>query len=324
MTHVHQRRYVARVKRLLVCVLSVGACAHSGLPADHGHHGAETPVTLPHHLIDGTSGAPITDAAFDDQLRAARVIYVGEEHPNPHHHAAQIEVLTRALTLEPRVALGLEMLPRTLQPEVDKYLANTLDDAQFVAAVDWPKTWGFPFGLYRPLLALCRDHHQPAYALNAPKGLTRAVSHKGIEGLSADEKKELPEMVPGPEEHRAYVREALAGHDMGHGKPTPEQMERFYLAQLVWDETMAESIAKALAAEGAPAKMVVVAGVGHTRRVAIPERAKRRGAQPYVTIVPVLEKDVAEALAKKAGDVLWVLELPKAGHDVWAVEQGGK
>lgn len=302
-----------------IFVVALGAalagCAHAPPPAPaagepqemrHGMKGASEPIALPHRVVETESGDELADTNLDAKLRAARVIYVGEEHPNPHDHAAEIEVLERAYAADPSVGLGLEMLPKVYQGSLDAYVAGTIDEATFLKNVDWEHTWGFPFGLYRPLLAFCRAHHLPAYALDATRHLAHAVAMKGVDGLTASEKADLPEMKPGPEQHREYVREAFAEHP--HGKFDQAAFERFYAAQLVWDETMADRIAKALASPGAPAHLVVVAGEGHTRSFAVPERAARRGARPYLTILPVLDEDEADARQDHVADVLWVLK----------------
>ncbi len=274
-------------------------------PAADADKGAHEPIALPHRVVDCQSGDELSDRALDDKLRAARVIYVGEEHPNPHHHAAEVEVLERTYAAEPSVGLGLEMLPRTMQDALDGYLNGTLDEAAFLKAVDWEHTWGFDYGFYRPLLEFCRTHHLPVFALNAPPGLAHAIAKGGIESLTDEQKRALPEMKPGPEAHRELVREAFAQHP--HGKFDAAKFERFYLAQLAWDETMAERVAAALKTATAPARLVVVAGEGHTHSFAIPDRALRRGAAPYLTILPVLDTDEADARSDHVADVLWVL-----------------
>ena len=302
---------------IVMAAFVVAGCAHAPSPAAtqpsaeeetprHGMKGAKEPVALPHRVVDGDSGDELADRSLDDKLRAAKVIYVGEEHPNPHHHAVEIEVLERAYAADPSVGLGMEMLPRTYQGSLDAYVGGTLDEAGFLAAVAWDKTWGYPWGLYKPLLEFCRAHKLPAYALNAPRDLAHAVAKNGIDGLSAEQKAELPEMKPGPEKHREQVREAFAQHP--HAKFDEAKFERFYAAQLVWDETMAERVAAALKAPGAPARLVVVAGEGHTRSFAIPERAARRGAAPYLTVLPVLDDEEADARRDRVADVLWVLK----------------
>jgi uncharacterized iron-regulated protein len=304
-----------RLGLLALVVVPWAGCAHGpapspSLPAGEEAAGAAAthgpPVALPHRALDGASGAELDEPALAGKLRAARVVFVGEEHPNPHHHAAQLEVLERAYAADPSLGLGLEMLPRTLQAPLDAYLGGTLDEAGFLQAVDWEKTWGFPWAMYRPLLEFCRAHHLPAYALNAPRELTHAVAKGGVAGLTPAQRRELPELKPGPEGHREFVREAFAQHP--HGKFDEARFERFYQAQLVWDETMAEEVARALAAKGAPARLVVVAGEGHTRAWAVPERAARRGAAPYLTVLPVMDEDEADARRDRVADVLWVLK----------------
>lgn len=299
--------------RIVLCLALAAGCAHApaaNTPAGeaappHGARGAHEPIALPHRVVDADSGDELSDHNLDDKLRAARVIYVGEEHPNPHHHAAEVEVLERAFAADPSVGLGLEMLPRTYQGSLDAFVGGALDEAGFVRAVAWETTWGYDFGLYRPLLEFCRAHKLPAYALNAPRDLAHAVARDGADKLPAEQKQLLPEMKPGPAQHREYVREAFAQHP--HGKFDEARFERFYAAQLVWDETMADRIAAALAAPGAPSRLVVVAGEGHTRSFAVPERAARRGAGPYLTILPVLDEDEADARRDHVADVLWVL-----------------
>jgi uncharacterized iron-regulated protein len=296
-----------------IALALVAGCAHAPAASSSGaaeedapHHGAKgahEPIALPHRAVDTESGDELSARNLDDKLRAARVIFVGEEHPNPHHHAAQIEVLERAFAADPSVGLGMEMLPRTYQGSLDAYVSGALDETGFLRAVAWNETWGYAWGLYRPLLEFCRRHKLPAYALNAPRDLAHAVARG--EPLSDAQKQLLPEMKPGPAPHREYVREAFAQHP--HSRFDEAAFERFYKAQLVWDETMAERIAAALAAPGAPARLVVVAGEGHTRAFAVPERAARRGATPFLTILPVLDEDEADARRDRVADVLWVL-----------------
>src|SRR5262249_51177864 len=116
---------------------------------------------------------------------------------------------------------------------------------------------------------------------------------------------QLPELKPGPAPHREYVREAFAQHP--HGKFDNEKFEHFYQAQLVWDETMAQEVAAAAKGKGAPAHVIVVAGGGGEPAVPGRERAARRGAAPFLTVLPVLDEDEAEARSDRVADLLWVL-----------------
>jgi uncharacterized iron-regulated protein len=266
---------------------------------------AAAPVSLPHHVVDGSTGATLDEPALAARLRAARVIFFGEQHSDPHHHAAELELVERAFAADPSVGLGLEMLPRTQQAALDAYLAGG-DERAFLTAVDWPRTWGFDFGFYRPLLEFCRAHRLRAFALNAPRSLAHAIAMRGLEALAPDERRLVPELRPGPAAHRELVREAFAAHP--HGRFADAKFERFYQAQLVWDETMAAEVTAALAAPGAPRRLVVIAGEGHVRRFAVPARVERRGVAPSLTILPVAGDELEAARADRAADLYWVLD----------------
>ena len=65
-------------------------------------------------------------------LADARVVYVGESHTNPAHHAIQLEVIK---ALEPSTAnltIGMEMFDNTYQPVLDQWTAGELDQTDFI------------------------------------------------------------------------------------------------------------------------------------------------------------------------------------------------
>ncbi len=278
-----------------------------------------SPIAAGLELRDGKTGTPLSAADFTTRLRDAQVIYVGERHNSRSSHAAQLQVLQLVFALSPEVALAIEMLPRTLQPQLDAYLAGSVDEAGFLAAVDWQNTWGFDFALYRPLFEFCRTHGLRMYALNAPRELAKAVRQRGVAGLTAAERAELPSAYPwpAPEAHRRAIQEVFARHSFGgEEKRTPAErlaaFERFYAAQLVWDESMAQGVAAILAAAHPPRRVVVLAGTGHVGRFAIPARAARRGVTSGLAIAPVSEHHDEPPAEADAVDVQIVL--PAAQH----------
>jgi len=262
---------------------------------------ATRPVSLPHRLVDGQTGAAMDPSELRARIATAQLVVVGEEHPNPHHHGAQRELVELALQLQPSLALGLEMVAVPRQPILDRWLTDG-NDAALVAGLDWEHTWGFPFGLYQPMMDAVRKAHRPVYALNALSSLARKISRKGLSALDDAERASLPELVPGPESHRAFFKDAMSGHGHILDEPT---LERYYTAQLLWDETMAARAAEIVKA-GTPL-LVVLAGAGHARRDAVAQRAQRRGVAPTLTVLPVTEKDLPRALADHQSDVLWVI-----------------
>lgn len=291
-------------RTVAAALLAVAGCAHGAASGGAEEAIATAPVFKPHRLLRGSDGAPLSEAEWRQHVQAARVVLFGERHDSAEDHGAEIELLTAVHAVEPRVAVGFEMVPASLQPQLDAYAAGLSDEPTFLSAVDWERTWGFPWGLYRPLFAFAQTHRLGMYALNAPRELTRAVSKDGLEGLSAAQRAQLPELVPGPAAHRELAREAFGVH--AHSRFTDARFERFYAVQLVWDETMAAHAVEALARRPDVAKLVVFAGEGHTRPFAIPARVLRRGQGPTLTVVGVDAADVPDAVAGRVADVLWV------------------
>ncbi len=218
----------------------------------------------------------------------ARVIYVGEEHDDPAHHRAQLQILESLHDRDPSVALGVEMVQRPFQPALDAWVAGESDEAALLEGIEWEERWGFDFALYRPLFVACRERGIPMVALNAEKELTRAVARSGIDGLDDEERALLPALDLEVEAHREMIEEALSGHP----NMTPAFFERMYAAQVVWDETMAARVAETLDQETGPARMMVIAGAFHVRHgLGIPDRAARRGAAPHRIVLPVSPDD---------------------------------
>ena len=235
---------------------------------------------------------------------AARAIYVGEQHDDPHHHLVELRVLAEIYYRDHDVALGLEMVQRAFQPALDRYGRGEIDDAELQKEIQWHARWGFDWQLYAPIFDFARAHQIPIVALNARGELTHRIAKVGLAGLTADEQKELPELDLGNVRHKAMVKAEMGEGHGGTGDPA--SFDRLYAAQVTWDETMAETVARRLAAAGAPHRMVVFAGYGHVREgLGIPQRAARRGVTPFVTVIPAARGEVEAEVAAKVAD--WVV-----------------
>jgi uncharacterized iron-regulated protein len=251
-------------------------------------------------------GERLEDAALDELLLAARVIYVGESHDDAAHHAVQREVIARVHARDPSLAIGMEMFQRPFQAPLDAFVAGTLDEAGMLAATEWAERWRLDVALYRPILDFARAHRVPLVALNARREVTRGIARGGEESLAPELRAEIPpDMVRDDPEHRAMVIGLFGEHhaeSMG-----PERLERMLLAQLVWDETMGLTVAETLAREGAPTRLVVLAGRAHVQGgLGIPRRAARRGASPFLVVLPVRGDELEQA--RPLCDVAWVVE----------------
>jgi uncharacterized iron-regulated protein len=118
----------------------------------------------------------------------------------------------------------------------------------------------------------------------------------------------LPELDLEDAEHRALFDAEFDAeqHEVDEG------IDHYYQAQVVWDETMGARVAEALDRPDSPSRMIVYAGRVHVKRgLGIPKRGARRGAEPFLIVVPVTEKELKAELElpreQRSGDFFWVL-----------------
>lgn len=301
-------------------------------------------AALPYTILDARTGHQVPTETFWAQLGDARAVCVGEDHPNPHHHWFQLEVMSQmaARKHDTKLALGMEMFQRPFQGVLDDYAAHRIDDNALLSRTGWSERWNYDWAFYRPTIAKAVSAGAALLALNAPRELTKKVVRQGLESLTPDERKQVPELNLDDKAHRAWFDDIMEGMGGAHahgggggmgGHKTPEpadakpdatpeakteeppagmpSADRVYTVQVIWDETMADGAAKWLAANP-NGYLVLIAGNGHCHDSAIVNRIKRRGIQQVVSVHPVLDMEgrVAEALAKPINDYIVVLELP--------------
>src|SRR5262245_19088534 len=114
------------VARPLALALLV-ACAKPGTTTPQRGRGIEA-AALPYSILDARTGKQVDTAAFWTAVNAARVVCVGEDHPNPHHHWFQLELMTHVAEHKP-LALGMEMFQRPFQGVLDDYAAKQIGRA---------------------------------------------------------------------------------------------------------------------------------------------------------------------------------------------------
>lgn len=317
---------------LVACGGSYGGKARTG-PEPKPARGIAA-AALPYSILDGRSGRQVDRDAFWSDVNAARVVCVGEEHPNPHHHWFQLEVVTQVAARRPgqKLALGMEMFQFPFQGVLDDYAAKRIDEATLLSRSGYEERWSYDYGFYGPTIDKARAAGAALLALNTPRELTKKVVRQGLDALSPDERKQVPELVLDDKQHRAWFDATMADMGGAHGKgdggnphasPPAEEggdqghaklpsADRIYTAQVLWDETMAAGAAAWATAEPF-GLLVLLAGNGHCHDSAIVNRVKRRGVDRVLSIQPVLDVEgrVARALAKPMNDYVVVLELPK-------------
>jgi uncharacterized iron-regulated protein len=290
-------------------------------------------AALPYSVLDARTGRQVDKQTFWATVGSSRVVCVGEDHPNPHHHWFQLEVVSEVVSRRKGIPLGLgmEMFQRPYQGVLDDYAARRIDSAALRSRSGWEERWGYDYGLYGPTIDKARDAGAVLLALNAPREIVKKLVRQGLEAFTEDERRQVPELVLDDPQHRAWFDATMAevggshdgnphAHDAHHDKPkdapaeVPTKMpsaDRIYSAQVLWDETMADAAAR-WAGANPTGLLVVLAGNGHCHDSAIVRRVQRRGIDRVISIQPVLDVHgkVSRALASPINDFVVVLELP--------------
>jgi uncharacterized iron-regulated protein len=230
-----------------------------------------------------------------DKLAAKKIVYVGESHDQAAHHEVQLRVLEGLHRQTPQIALGMEMFQRPFQSVLDDYIVGAIDERTFLRRSEYFKRWNMNYHFYKPLLDYARAQRIPVIALNARRELVDKVARSGLESLSPEEMREVPqEMDFSDNEYRERLREAFRVHRNFRDK----NFEFFHQAQLLWDETMAQSIDSFLG-KNPDFRILVLAGTGHLEYGSgIPNRVfRRKGFADAILLNDVsVKRDIADVV----------------------------
>ena len=300
---------VTRSSALILVIFLVAGCATAPRADRDRVAGAQIGAGI----YDTKTGQKLSPDELFDRLAGHSFVVVGESHDDPWQHRIQTRILREMAMRRDAVALGMEMFQRPFQDALDAYVAGQIEEATMLERTEYEKRWGFQADFYRPMWRSARQGDFPLVALNARQELSKKIAHHGLEGLNADERADVPTLDLGNQAHRAYVRKAFEQHDM---EMSDQQFERFYAAQVLWDETMADTAVDFMHAHPAVETMVIVAGRAHAHRAfGIPPRIERRlepdSGQDVVVVQPVnlaRTGDKAPTLdeLRSAADYVWV------------------
>lgn len=301
--------------------LGLGACARS--THEHGTQGGPSPHAMPHAdpgpapyiapaVVPGSRVAGL-DLLVDAASRAD-VIVLGETHDRLDHHLNQLAVIRGLHERGEKVIVGMEYFHRPFQAVLDDYVAGRIDEAEMLSRSEYYRRWGFDYRLLRPILSYAREQGIPLIALNADKDLTDRIRESGVDGLSADDKQRLPRTIDrSNEDYASRLREIFALHP-AREHDDGQAFQRFMDVQLIWDETMAQTAADAVA-DKPGARMVVLAGSGHVAwGHGIPDRLRRNLGETGKVVTAIMMSH--DQLEPGLADYLLMgpaAELPPAG-----------
>jgi uncharacterized iron-regulated protein len=231
-------------------------------------------------LVSGSVAVDLSPAQRQilQSLRAANIIYLGEIHDSKTDHQDQLTILQDLHKHHPKIAIGLEMFQKPFQGALDRYLAGQISETELQAQSEYQQRWGFPWENYAPLLRFAKAQQIPAIALNTPTEITRKVAKQGLASLQGDDLKYIPPLTEIDRSNQIYRDQIFAIYRQHQLQATTnsKSFDRFYEAQILWDETMAATAAT-FYRQNPQHRLVIIAGQAHIRYGhGIPSRLRRR------------------------------------------------
>jgi uncharacterized iron-regulated protein len=273
---------------------------------------SNTIVMMP--IVRAETAAAQSDVRFTPQqqeivkqLETTNVVYLGETHDRDSDRQQQLAIIQALLKHNSQLAIGMEMFQRPAQPLLDLYLAGKITAAQLRQQSEFDKRWGYKWESYLPILEFAKANRLQLIALNTPTEITRKAARKGLESLTNTELQYIPPLAEIDRSNAKYRQMILGSYQQHAGivSISSKSFDRFYIAQLLWDETMAERVAN-FVKQNPRHQTIVIAGSSHIiYGYGIPDRVLRRvGNSRFSQKTVLLSADIGLQQSQPA-DFIW-------------------
>ena len=253
------------------------------------------------------TGLKVSFDQMQNVISSSRVIYIGETHDNTEAHRVQLEIIGDLTRRFPeKISVGMEMFRRSAQQDLDRWSKGELSLDHFKKL--FRKNWGNGYPLYKPIFDFINKNHIPLIGLKPSKKTENLFRNNE----QPSDQNNLPQIDFDDRYHRPFSMSIFGGH---------QAMEKPYRMLLLWEETMAQTVADFLMdPSNINSKLVVLAGGFHVQYgFGIPKRAFRRVPHSYSIILPTVpelppeledrEMDVAHvSIPLYSGDYAWKLQ----------------
>ena len=253
------------------------------------------------------TGLKVSFDQMQNVISSSRVIYIGETHDNTEAHRVQLEIIGDLTRRFPeKISVGMEMFRRSAQQDLDRWSKGELSLDHFKKL--FRKNWGNGYPLYKPIFDFISKNHIPLIGLKPSKKTENLFRNNEQPSVQNN----LPKIDFDDRYHRPFSMSVFGGH---------QAMEKPYRMLLLWEETMAQTVADFLMdPSNINSKLVVLAGGFHVQYgFGIPKRAFRRVPHSYSIILPTVtelppeledrEMDVQHvSIPLYSGDYAWKLQ----------------
>lgn len=210
-------------------------------------------------FFDGRTGQQISALSVFDRTNSADAVLFGELHGHPVGLPVAAAIWKDMLSVRDRdatPALLLEFFERDQQLAIDEYLGGMIEEEDFIKKSGRSAS-NFPEG-HQAMFNATKNAGGVVIAANAPRRYVRLARIEGYDHLRAFTPAQRTTFVlppdGGPKAYRERFIDLMGGPEMMHGDSGPED---FLRSQLVWDATMADSVATALKAGHEPVALVI-------------------------------------------------------------------
>jgi uncharacterized iron-regulated protein len=238
-------------------------------------------------FIRTATGKTVTLEDIVIQNPETDVFIIGEAHDNYQCHTFQRDFIEALFKKYPKIIVGFEFFWRDDNEILEQWRKGQITEDEVIKKTGWYKRGGQNYGYTRLIMDILKKHQAKTIGLNVPRSILRAVSRKGYDQLSPEEKKLFPTLNIPNTEHEYFIKSIFGTF----AAQVPMWFKNIYAAQRCWDVVMAESMREILAKkEYKGYKGVIIAGSNHVAyKLGIPFRYQKAAPKAKITtIVPVL------------------------------------
>ena len=175
------------------------------------------------------TGLKVSFDQMQNVISSSRVIYIGETHDNTEAHRVQLEIIGDLTRRFPeKISVGMEMFRRSAQQDLDRWSKGELSLDHFKKL--FRKNWGNGYPLYKPIFDFINKNHTPLIGLKPSKKTENLFRNNE----QPSDQNNLPQIDFDDRYHRPFSMSIFGGH---------QAMEKPYRMLLLWEETMAQTVA---------------------------------------------------------------------------------
>lgn len=236
-----------RFALVLCSALLLAGCTHlpSASSASTNEPSANiTPLNTAYDfiLLDATTAQHLSIDQLAQALRDIDVVFIGEYHGNHASHLLQAQLQAALYQLRPNQVLSMEQFNRDHQTTLNQYLDSEIGEKTLIKEAD---AWSNYAASYRPLVEFAKRHFLPVYAANAPAQTVRCVGRQGQGYLDKLNPTERAQIAASPFYSDPNYEQKFNDLMQNSRHANAAQRQNSYFAQLVRDNTMAETLLNA-------------------------------------------------------------------------------